>query len=368
MRRLLAVGALAAAVVAVPLVGATSAEATSSTAYVSPTGSAGHSDKGCGSAPYSSIQAAVDAVGAGGTVIVCSGTYLQSVVVSTPITLIALKKATIDATGQPPAIPQLPGGSGILVLGTSNVLIKGFTIKNAPFDGVTVAASTKVRVTGNTFTGNGDVGVDLNGSSWSRADHNSAIGNGGGGFLVADDIGPNSHNTVDWNVAGDNPGGCGVIVAGHSTAGVTDNLVAYNTLYDNGTTAAGAGVVIASEVPGETVAYNTVLGNTIWGNGIAGVTIHSHVPGQNLNGNKILDNVIGTNNVTGDDPGIAPPAKDVPDMKTTGILVAASSKLSVLIAGNTIKDNHYGTFIEGFVTATFRANTYKRVPIQVKFN
>ena len=58
-------------------------------------------------------------------------------------------------------------------------------------------------------------------------------------------------------MASDNPGGCGVILAGHSTAGVTDNLVARNVLTDNGTlksSGGGAGVVIATEVPGETVA------------------------------------------------------------------------------------------------------------------
>ena len=55
-------------------------------------------------------------------------------------------------------------------------------------------------------------------------------------------------------MASDNPGGCGVILAGHSTAGVTDNLVAHNLLTDNGTlksSGGGAGVVIATEVPGE---------------------------------------------------------------------------------------------------------------------
>jgi hypothetical protein len=58
----------------------------------------------------------------------------------------------------------------------------------------------------------------------------------------------------------------------------------------------GAGVVIATEVPGEKVAGNTVVGNTIYGNGLAGVTIHAHLPGQNLNGNRIIGNWIGTNN------------------------------------------------------------------------
>ena len=88
-----------------------------------------------------------------------------------------------------------------------------------------------------------------------------------------------------------NPGGCGVIVAGHTTFGVSDNLISHNLLTYNGTlksSGGGAGVVIATEVPGEKVADNTVIGNIIYGNGLAGVTIHAHLPGQNLNGNRIM--------------------------------------------------------------------------------
>ena len=64
-------------------------------------------------------------------------------------------------------------------------------------------------------------------------------------------------------------------------------------------------MVIASEVPGETVpAYTTVTGNHIWGNGLAGVTIHVHEPNQNFNGTKITGNWIGQNNILGDPIGL----------------------------------------------------------------
>jgi hypothetical protein len=125
------------------------------------------------------------------------------------------------------------------------------------------------------------VGVDVNGSSYTRVTHNYSTRNEGGGFLVADDIGPSSHNEVGWNTATRNPGGCGVIIAGHSTAGVRSSLVIDNWLSDNGTlksSGGGAGVVIASAVPGETVANTLVLGNHIWGNGLSGVTIHARHP------------------------------------------------------------------------------------------
>jgi hypothetical protein len=213
------------------------------------------------------------------------------------------------------------------------------------------------------------VGVDFNGTSFSLADHNTARFNGGGGFLVADDMGRSSFDTFTWNEASRNPGGCGVIIAGHGTAGVTDNLVENNYLMYNGTSrkSPGAGVVIATEVPHETVADNTVADNTIFGNGLAGVTIHSHVNGQHMDGNRIVGNNIGTNNTVGDPIGLGPPVKNKPDLRTTGILVGASSRIKVLISRNSIYRNFYGIFIEGRVHAALRRNHFHRVVVRVRF-
>ena len=204
------------------------------------------------------------------------------------------------------------------------------------------------------------MGVDVNGSSYTQVTHNYSTRNEGGGFLVADDIGANSHNMVGWNTATRNPGGCGVIIAGHSTAGVRDNLVIDNWLSYNGTlksSGGGAGVVIASEVPGETVANTIVEGNHIWGNGLAGVTIHAHEPNQDFNGTQIKGNWIGQNNTLGDPIGLfASTAKNaknyaVPDTRTTGILAAtASSVTGTLIANNHISNNHFGIFLERLST------------------
>jgi hypothetical protein len=361
--------ALATAVVGiVPFVGMASANAAGNTVYVSHRGWSGNSDSGCATARYHRIQAAIDAVPAGGTVVVCSGVYYQSDIrITKPVKLIG-QQALIDASHAPTLAP-LPGGVGIVVRQTHDVLISGVGVRNAPFDGITVGGSRNVRVTHGFFTGNGDVGVDLNGSSWSRIDHTVSRNNVGGGFLVADDLGPNTHNLVDWNVVTGNAGGCGIIVAGHSTSGVTWNVIAHNVVDGNGLNpqSSGAGVLIATGVPGESVAHNTVAWNTINGNGISGVTVHAHTSGENLNGNRIIGNTIGRNNVLGDPIGLAPPVTNVPDMRTTGILVASSSALSILIAGNRIHDDHYGAFIEGRVTVTFSGNAFWNVPVPVTF-
>jgi hypothetical protein len=52
--------------------------------YVSPAGVAGAVDWSCGSAAFSSIQAAVEAAPSHGTVVVCPGVYQTSVTVDRP--------------------------------------------------------------------------------------------------------------------------------------------------------------------------------------------------------------------------------------------------------------------------------------------
>jgi hypothetical protein len=319
-------------------------------------------DTSCRTAKYRTINAAIAAVDAGGTVIVCGGTYREQVIVAKPLTLDG-RGATIDAKGRKPlkiGSMSLPGSIGIGVLGTGRVRVGGFMVTGAGFDAILVGASSHVLVSGNYLWGNGDVGVDVNGSSYTQVVHNYSTRNQGGGFLVADDIAPSSHNEVGWNVATRNPGGCGVIIAGHSTDGVRDNVVIDNSLSLNGTrksSGGGAGVVIASEVPGETVANTVVEGNHIWGNGLAGVTVHAHEPNQNFNGTQIKGNWIGKNNTLGDPIGLfsstAKNAKNhaVPDRRTTGILAAtASSVTGLLIANNHISNNHYGIFLERLST------------------
>ncbi len=361
--------ALASVLASAAMLGTGVASASIRIAYVAPNGSWSKPDNSCRTAEFHSINNAISHVSAGGTVVVCRGTYYTQAVIRKSLALIGRPGAVINAKGQKP-VPGLPvpGGSGVVVLGTRHVLVRGFVIFNAKFDAVLVARSTNVQVADNIMEHNGDVGVDFNGTSFSIATHNISRFNTGGGFLVADDLGRSTSDAVTWNVASRNPRGCGVIVAGHSTAGVTNNFVAHNLLTFNGTNkkSPGAGVVIATEVKHETVADNTVYANTIFGNGLAGVTIHSHVSGQNLNGNRIIGNDIGTNNTVGDTIGLGPPVTNKPDLRTTGILVGASSRVRVLISNNFIHNNFYGIFIEGRVIATLAGNHYHSVVVPVK--
>jgi hypothetical protein len=356
---------------------ATAHAAPASTRYVSLTGHPAGLDTSCANAAYSSISAAVAAASPNDTVVVCAGTYHAEVIINKPLTLMG-RSAVIDAAGQARLNVGglLPGSIGIGIVGTNHVQVSGFTVEDAGFDAILAASSSYVTVSGNVLMRNGDVGVNLNGVTWSTATHNVSEDNAAGGFMLADDNGLTSHNTISFNVASRNPGGSGVIVAGHKTAGVTDNVIANNTLTANGTKAgsSGAGVVIATTVPGETVARNSVTGNTISGNGLAGVTIHAHMPGQNLNGNRITGNTIGVNDTLGDRIGLATSASStknvaVPDTQTTGILVGSASPIQVDISGNAITGDHFGLFLEGVGAATVNAslagNSYKNVAITV---
>jgi hypothetical protein len=350
------------------LVGASAADAASSTVYVSKHAHSGAADRSCSTARYRHINEAIAAAPRGGRVVVCGGTYKVQAVVTKSLALIGRHGATINARGQKPISKKLPGGSGIVVFGARNVEVSGFTVENAGFDAILVARSTRILVSHNLLQHNGDVGVDFNGTSDSLATHNLSQFNKGGGFLIADDLGPTHYDAVTRNIARRNPRGCGVIIAGHSTAGVWGNYVAHNLLTFNGLSrkAPGAGVVIATEVKGERVSGNDVADNTIYGNGLAGVTIHSHVPGQKMSGNQIVGNDIGKNNLVGDTIGLAPPVKNHPDMRTTGILVGASSFIRVWIHGNYIHSNWYGIYLNGRIHAHIYHNRYRHVHKHIK--
>jgi parallel beta-helix repeat protein len=371
----LAAGLLAAGAAAAHAAATGPARSYSDTYYVSPYGQSGNSDYSCRSAAHSSISAAVAAARPGDTVVVCDGIYKDEVVIRKPLNLVGRAGAVIDARGQRRLNVggEIEGSIGIGVVGTHDVRVSGFKVEYAGVDGILVWSSSYVSVTSNVLVHNGTLGVNLNGSSWSHVTNNVAEYNAEGGFLVADDGGRAYHNDVSYNVASHNAGGGGVILAGHSTAGVTDNLVSHNVLTDNGwaRSHSGGGVVIATSVAKETVADNTVTGNDIHGNGLAGVTIHAHMPGENLNGNWITDNNIGVNDTIGDSIGLSASSssKSVPDARTTGILVGTASPIRVRISGNSIHDNHFGVFLEGKGAGVYAAlfgNEYKYVDVPVE--
>jgi hypothetical protein len=357
------IAALAGAVAVAVLVPAATAGADTGTAtiYASPTGTSSAAGSSCDTAQYASIQDAIGAAPVGGTVVVCDGIYLEGVTVDKQLTLMGQPGAIINALHQ-------PYGVGVAA---SYVTVEGLTVINAsdahgsPGDGIITAgfvngspvAADHVQIIGNTLKRNHGAGIDLNSTSYSVAVGNTSKDNGIG-INVSDDLGsPASHNMVLANTANDNGGGCGIVLADHSGAGIFDNTISGNVADRNGLgsptapdASAGSGIILAAGSGG--VYDNQVNGNTFDGNGHGGVALHAHAPGLNFSGNEITGNNIGTNNLR----------TDYADLETTGIYIADASPLTITVSGNLLHADHFGIFTAGDITVNgIMSNTLRKV-------
>lgn len=341
---------------------AAGANASGAMLYVSPTGGSGN-DSSCAHAGYSSIQAAVLAAPKGGTVVVCAGKYTESVTIGEALTLTGRRGAVIDATGQ-------PYGVGMTA---SHVTVQGLTVENAtasaqaPGDGIITAGFAAEgpvpgdweTIVNNRLFNNGGSGIDVETSSHTTVAGNVSMHNGIG-INVVDDFGqPAAYNKIIGNRASKNPGGCGIVLAEHSGAGIFRNLVRGNVANNNGLgtpsapkASAGSGIILAGGAPQGGVYNNTVESNEFFGNGHGGIAIHVHTRGMNFRGNQLLDNVIGTNNLR----------TDTSDRRTTGIYIGSASRLHVSVRGNAIRRDWFGVFSAGPVTlGGKRTNTFHHV-------
>jgi len=376
--------------------------------YVSPSAKHWNSDRSCRSAAFKTIQSAVNAAPAGGTVVVCPGTYYEQVVISKPLTLTG-KQATIDEKGVTPTFQvMLPPPTGTqtiyaaVVMTSSGIDFTGFRVQHAQGEGI-LAAGLSGTVNGIVIAGNTVVYNDLGGPTaptyfeclGSGAVPNDCgegvhfaggvaystirgnfIAHNSGGVLLSDDVGPTHNNVVQGNVVTDNLSDCGITVPGHnpmavnaagvpqpSVAGVYRNAILDNAVTGNGVVGeGGAGVLFANAAPGTASYDNLVQGNYIAGNGLSGVTMHAHGPASNedLNGNVIVRNFIGKNNVLGDPLDGAPGTAVT---KPTGVLVfSGGTPVSVTIAHNHIFNNFFGIWLSKPVTAFgLKTNTFSHV-------
>jgi parallel beta-helix repeat protein len=323
---------------------------------------------------FRSINDALAAVSAGGTIVVGPGVYHEDVTVTKSVTIKGQGNATIDAT-------NLINGVKITA---PHVTVSGLTVHGAVGEGILVQGTSHATVIGNTVHDNDTgvrlenpvpntyafcqpigtqlndcgEGIHLEGSSHNVVQNNKVLNNAGG-ILLSDESGPTSDNLVSRNFVADNHTACGIVMAGHNpgaapggvpapkVAGVFSNTVSRNVITSNGLQASGgAGVQMATGLPGGAVYRNTVVGNDINENGHSGVTLHSHVAGQYLNGNVVIANRIGVNNLNGDLDFTAQ------DTRTTGILIGTVAPLAITVRGNIISHDQFGIFTTGPVTAT----------------
>jgi parallel beta-helix repeat protein len=275
---------------------------------------------------HSTIKGAVSAASPNDTIRVAEGTYKEDVVIGKSLSLLGANRDTtsIDATGLSNGIYI----DGLDHTGLSSVVVKGFAVRNANFEGILITNASNVTIWDNLVVNNDkslepsipacpgqppfETGEDFDcgeGIHLMGVDHstvaNNIVQNNSGGILLSDDTGQTHNNLVTGNLVKSNPFDCGIVLASHapgpgSTAphhGVVRNTIADNTSTHNGfqVPGAGAGVGLFADGSGPgLVSGNVVIRNELTNNGLPGVAFHSHAPGD-----TIADNVIASNHISG---------------------------------------------------------------------
>ena len=215
------------------------------------------------------IGAAVSAAAPGDVIYVAPGVYKEAVTITQSVSLVALPgtHTVIDATSLPNGI-FIDGRSGAPNAGVSNVVVSGFDVRNANFEGILVVNGSNVTLADNHVHGNNqsldiatgacpniptfetNEGDDCGeGIHLMATDHatvrNSEIDHNAGGILITDETGPSQYNLITGNQVHDNPFDCGITLASHGPAtalvpavslpyGVWNNTISYNASFHNG--------------------------------------------------------------------------------------------------------------------------------------
>jgi parallel beta-helix repeat protein len=328
--------------------------------------------------PYSTIGAAVAAAHANDVIQVTQGTYDEDVIIGIPLSLIAVSpyNTVIDATGKNNGIYI----DGLDHTGLIGVVVSGFTVQNANFEGILLTNVSHATVTNNQVRAN-NVSLDISASECpgmpsfetlegddcgegihlSGVDHsiisNNVVEHNAGGILLSDDTGTTHDNLILGNTVQNNPFDCGITLASHplagsnftAAAGVFHNTIARNTSQRNGyqVPGAGAGVGIFAPFPFSSNYGNVVVNNDLKDNGLPGVAMHAHAPGA-----TIADNVIASNRISGNGADTEDTATPGP----TGINVSGGDNGSgvplAVITGTMIADNVIQQEADGVVTKT----------------
>jgi parallel beta-helix repeat protein len=204
----------------------------------------------CKKADFTTIQAAVDAASPGATILVCGGTYQESVTITK-------NDLRIRAKGKPGTVVLDGAGetlfAGFYIQNASGNLITGFRIQNFHEAGILLDNGDGNRIRKNVTTGAHHDGIELRvGSSGNRIEHNRSIDN-----LAANACGiqirdaGSTGNIVRRNVSINNNWGIRIGL------GATGNVVFHNRSINN----RAFGILNFSGGDGTSIIANRVFGN-----------------------------------------------------------------------------------------------------------
>jgi len=207
----------------------------------------------CKKADFTTIQAAVDAASPGATILVCVGTYQESVTITKNDLRIRAKGApgTVVLDGMAETLL-----AGFYIQNASGNLISGFRIQNFHEAGILLDNGDGNRIRKNVTTGAHHDGIELRlGSSGNRIEHN----------LVIDNLASNA---------------CGIQIR---DAGSTGNVVRHNKSINN-----NWGIRVGLGATNNVVFHNRTVNNRAFG-----ILNFSGGDGTSIKGNRAFGNPTG---------------------------------------------------------------------------
>ena len=227
----------------------------------------------CPQADFNSIQLAVAAALPGDKILVCPGTYAESVLVNKDDLRIEAQAAPGDVILQGTPAQQF----GFHLLNTSGVLVQGFTVQQYRI-GILVETGSANTVRKNVTTAN-EIGIEVFNSAANVVEQNISFNNTGVRFPGVFVAGPQSiANIVRHNEAFGNDIGVGAITAGRG------NVLFGNRAYAN----RNNGILNAMGSHGTVIENNHSFENGLAGIAIVGST---EVTARNNRSEKNTDGI-----------------------------------------------------------------------------
>ena len=204
---------------------------------------------------FSTIQHAVSHASANDTIEVAPGTYKEDVIIPKPLSLVGdnRQNTTSDAKGLPNGIYI----DGINHPGLGNVVVSGFTVENANFEGILVTNAFSVTLWNNRVINNNkslnisaatcpglpsfetaegeDCGEGIHRIAvYQSVVSDNVVEHNSGGILLSDETAATHDNLIATNRVNGNPFDCGITLASHPPAsgdkplGVFHNTISHN--------------------------------------------------------------------------------------------------------------------------------------------